>query len=76
MFLIPVFFIPFFRSICSSLLTVSDLEEDLRVASAFLTKKRTSSVFTDSIDDLSSRLDDISNTGSLYKPVLMICLAD
>jgi len=51
------------RSICSSLLTVSDLEEDLRAASAFLSKKRTSSVFTDSIDDLSSRLDDISNTG-------------
>jgi len=51
------------RSICSSLLTVSDLEEDLRMASAFLSKKRTSSVFTDSIDDLSSRLDDISNSG-------------
>ena len=24
-------------------------------------------VFTDSIDDLSSRLDNISNTGSLYR---------
>jgi len=54
------------RSICSSLLTVSDLEEDLRAASAFLyANKRTSSVFTDSIDDLSSRLDDISNTGGV-----------
>ena len=34
---------------------VSDLEEDLRAASAFLSTKRTSSVFTDSLDDLSSR---------------------
>ena len=51
------------RSIGSSLLTVSDLEEDLRAASAFLSSKRTSSVFTDSMDDLSSRLDDISSTG-------------
>ena len=44
------------RSIGSSLLTVSDLEEDLRAASAFLssTNKRTSSIFTDSTDDLSS----------------------
>jgi len=50
------------RSIGSSLLTVSDLEEDLRMASVFLTNKRTSSVFTDSLDDLSSRLDDISST--------------
>ena len=33
----------------SSLLTVSDLEEDLRAASAFLSNKRTSSVFTDSL---------------------------
>ena len=41
------------RSVASSLLTVSDLEEDLRAASAFLTKKRSSSVFTDSLDDLS-----------------------
>merc|ERR1719225_1783319 len=51
------------RSIASSLLTVSDLEEDLRLASAFLSSKRTSSIFTDSLDDLSSRLDDISCTG-------------
>jgi len=51
------------RSIGSSLLTVSDLEEDLRLASAFLSSKRTSSIFTDSLDDLSSRLDDISCTG-------------
>ena len=42
------------RSIGSSLLTVSDLEEDLRAASIFLSSKRTSSVFTDdSIDDVS-----------------------
>ena len=34
---------------------VSDLEEDLRAASAFLSTKRSSSVFTDSLDDLSSR---------------------
>lgn len=48
------------RSIGSSLLTVSDLEEDLRAASAFLssTNKRTSSVFTDSTDDLSSLAAD------------------
>ena len=47
------------RSIGSSLLTVSDLEEDLRAASAFLssTNKRTSSIFTDSTDDLSSLAD-------------------
>lgn len=50
------------RSLGSSLLTVSDLEEDLRAASLFLSSsastsgatKRTSSVFTDSNDDLSS----------------------
>ncbi len=44
------------RSMGSSLLTVSDLEEDLRAASAFLSSshKRTSSIFTDSNDDLSS----------------------
>jgi hypothetical protein len=49
------------RSLGSSLLTVSDLEEDLRAASAFLSSastsgatKRTSSIFTDSTDDLSS----------------------
>ena len=51
------------RSVASSLLTVSDLEEDLRAASAFLSNKRTSSVFTDSLDDLSCGLDDISVTG-------------
>lgn len=50
------------RSIGSSLLTVSDLEEDLRAASVLLSNKRTSSVFTDSLDDLSSRLDEISST--------------
>ncbi len=43
------------RSLGSSLLTVSDLEEDLRAASAFLSNQRTSSVFTaDSTDDLAS----------------------
>jgi len=51
------------RSVASSLLTVSDLEEDLRAASAFLSNKRTSSVFTDSLDDLSCGLDDISVSG-------------
>jgi len=55
------------RSIASSLLTVSDLEEDLRAASAFLSTKRTSSVFTDSLDDLSSRLDDISGLGGVLE---------
>merc|ERR1719209_1216768 len=55
------------RSIASSLLTVSDLEEDLRAASAFLSTKRTSSVFTDSLDDLSSRLDDISGLGGVLQ---------
>jgi hypothetical protein len=49
------------RSMGSSLLTVSDLEEDLRAASAFLssTHKRTSSIFTDSTDDLSSLAEAI-----------------
>lgn len=42
------------RSLGSSLLTVSDLEEDLRAASAFLSHQRTSSVFTDSNEDLAS----------------------
>ena len=51
------------RSVASSLLTVSDLEEDLRAASAFLYNKRSSSVFTDSLDDLSYGLDDISCSG-------------
>ena len=48
------------RSMGSSLLTVSDLEEDLRAASAFLSSnhKRTSSIFTDSTDDLSSLAED------------------
>ena len=46
------------RSAGSSLLTVSDLEEDLRAASIFLSSKRTSSIFTDdSVDDLSSLAD-------------------
>ena len=46
------------RSVGSSLLTVSDLEEDLRAASIFLSSKRTSSIFTDdSIDDISSLAD-------------------
>jgi hypothetical protein len=46
------------RSARSSLLTVSDLEEDLRAASIFLSSKRTSSVFTDdSVEDLSSLAD-------------------
>jgi len=51
------------KSIGSSLLTVSDLEEDLRAASALLAGKRTSSIFTDSLDDISARLDDISSIG-------------
>jgi len=51
------------RSVCSSLLTVSDLEEDLRAASALLSTKRSSSVFTDSLDDLSSGLDDLNISG-------------
>merc|ERR1719232_1075400 len=51
------------KSIGSSLLTVSDLEEDLRAASALLSRKRTSSVFSDSLEDISARLDDISNIG-------------
>merc|ERR1719341_2689195 len=55
------------RSLASSLLTVSDLEEDLRAASAFLSTKRSSSVFTDSLDDLSSRLDDISGLGGVLE---------
>ena len=46
------------RSAASSLLTVSDLEEDLRAASIFLSSKRTSSIFTDdSVEDLSSLAD-------------------
>ena len=51
------------KSIGSSLLTVSDLEEDLRAASLFLSSKRTSSVFTDSMDDLSSleNLQELEN---------------
>ena len=51
------------RSVGSSLLTVSDLEEDLRAASIFLSSKRTSSVFTDddSIDDLSTSFADLDN---------------
>ena len=55
------------RSMGSSLLTVSDLEEDLRAASAFLSSnyKRTSSIFTDSTDDLSSLAEDFqSEVGS------------
>ena len=58
------------RSIGSSLLTVSDLEEDLRAASAFLssTNKRTSSIFTDSTDDLSSLADcEHQNPGEIPK---------
>ena len=38
-------------------------QEDLRAASAFLSNKRTSSVFTDSLDDLSFGLDDLSCSG-------------
>ena len=51
----------------SSLLTVSDLEEDLRAASAFLSSnhKRTSSIFTDSTDDLSSLAEETSDLSSL-----------
>ena len=38
------------------------LKEDLRAASALLSRtKRTSSVFSDSLEDISARLDDISN---------------
>ena len=52
------------RSMGSSLLTVSDLEEDLRAASAFLSSnnKRTSSIFTDSTDDLSSLAEDFQSS--------------
>jgi len=39
----------------------------LRAASAFLSTKRSSSVFTDSLDDLSSRLDDISGLGGVLE---------
>ncbi|XP_040570176.1 uncharacterized protein [Lepeophtheirus salmonis] len=50
------------RSVGSSLLTVSDLEEDLRAASLFLSNngnnKRASSIFTDSTDDDLSSLAD------------------
>jgi len=53
------------RSLGSSLLTVSDLEEDLRAASAFLSQKRSSSIFSESLDDLSYRLDDISSVGGV-----------
>ena len=51
------------RSMGSSLLTVSDLEEDLRAASAFLSSnhKRTSSIFTDSNDDLSSLAEETTD---------------
>jgi len=55
------------RSMGSSLLTVSDLEEDLRAASAFLSSnkdKRTSSIFTDSTDDLSSLAEDFGQSDS------------
>ena len=31
----------------------------------FLFRKRSSSVFTDSLDDLSTRLDDLSHTGEI-----------
>ena len=55
------------RSMGSSLLTVSDLEEDLRAASAFLSSnhKRTSSIFTDSNDDLSSLAEESTDLSSL-----------
>jgi hypothetical protein len=46
------------RSLGSSLLTVSDLEEDLRGAAAFLAHNRASSVFTDSNEDLAEDLAD------------------
>ena len=35
----------------------------MRAASALLAGKRTSSIFTDSLDDISARLDDISSIG-------------
>ena len=38
-------------------------QEDLRAASALLSRKRTSSVFSDSLEDISARLDDISCIG-------------
>ena len=50
--------------------SVSDLEEDLRAASAFLSTKRSSSVFTDSLDDLSSRLMIY-----IYK-IMYVCLSE
>lgn len=62
------------RSMGSSLLTVSDLEEDLRAASAFLSScpsnaKRASSIFTDSTDDLSSLAEDFQESSHI-KPSL------
>ena len=55
--------------------SVSDLEEDLRAASAFLSTKRSSSVFTDSLDDLSSRLMMILLMMYAYK-ILYVCLSE
>ena len=52
--------------------SVSDLEEDLRAASAFLSTKRSSSVFTDSLDDLSSRLMMILLMMYIYKIFLFL----
>jgi len=51
------------RSIASSLLTVSDLEEDLRAASAFLSNKRTSSVLTDSLENLGDVVEAEASRG-------------
>ena len=51
------------RSHASSLLTVSDLEEDLRAASALLQNTRASSVLSESLEDISACLDDISSIG-------------
>ena len=52
------------RSHASSLLTVSDLEEDLRAASALLQNTRASSVLSESLEDISACLDDISSIGA------------
>ena len=51
------------RSHANSLLTVSDLEEDLRAASALLQNTRASSVLSESLEDISACLDDISSIG-------------
>ena len=57
-----------FSAPSTSPLTVSDLEEDLRAASALLACPRPGSdlLSCDSLDDLSARLDDIASEGGEY----------